>query len=536
MSYLVIQIWVFLLLAALVGLVAGWLLRGSAKAKVDKANAEWSQRLANVEAEKAEVSRTVEELTTTNKRQGDMYLKLSQDRDVLAQRFEEQSTGLVTDNKEFISIKHQLAVRTDEVGQLKEQLAETTEQLISTKESLPSLEGDELILKEVVVDTAELDDQVSFLTESKDRLAAELSSEKENSRVLAESLQEAERKLQEYDEQLKCSENTLGNVSSELQQKQEFFNVARGELDSKINLRNEDLTLANTTIKQQEESLQKLTSTIESNDKTLKELVKKEAESKRQASLLEQQLEQTETALTEKTDSFKALEKELRASELRADTLLQKASVIEPPRDYADGSSGIMTGEVITPVSTTNIASKSENLSSGWTKLSEMARDGYEKVKVKVEDTTTEVVTKTAMASPNDENYRIEVIRSIGKDNRRQLHDMAVNTTQNLLEKCTDDAGVNIISKALGRESWVVSSWVSIADLLRIKGIDGPMAEVLELSGVYSAKALAAANPEKLIQSIVSVNQRVEKVPNIPDIATVAAWIRHAETLKKYGE
>jgi hypothetical protein len=61
------------------------------------------------------------------------------------------------------------------------------------------------------------------------------------------------------------------------------------------------------------------------------------------------------------------------------------------------------------------------------------------------------------------------------------------------------------------------------------------MAEVLELSGVYSAKALAAANPEKLIQSIQSVNQRVEKVSNIPDIATVAGWIRHAESLKKHN-
>ena len=179
-------------------------------------------------------------------------------------------------------------------------------------------------------------------------------------------------------------------------------------------------------------------------------------------------------------------------------------------------------------------ASKSDSLSSGWSKISGMARDGYEKVKVKVEDTTTDVVNATAIASPNDENYKIEVIRSIGKDNRRQLHEMGVNTTLNLLEKCTDDTGVSIVSKALGRESWVVSSWVSIADLVRIKGIDGPMAEVLELSGVYSAKALAAANPEKLIQSIESVKQRVEKVATIPDIATVASWIRHAETLKKH--
>ncbi|PWQ98892.1 DUF4332 domain-containing protein [Leucothrix arctica] len=533
MSYLVIQIWIFLLLAAIVGLIAGWLLRGSAKAKIEKVNADWTQRMANVDAEKAEITRSAEDLTTTNKRQGDMYLKLSQERDVLAQRIKEQATGSVVGSQEFISVKHQLALRTDEVGQLKEQLAETTDQLVTTQDSLQGLHGNVITPKASSVVTTQLEEKVASLTEAKAKLSAELESEHEKSQAANNSLQEAQRQLQEYEEQLKCSENTLGDVSSELQQKQEFFDVARGELDSKINLRNEDLSLANTTIKQQETSLLELKSTLESGDQTLRELTQKEAEQKRKSTLLEQQLEQTQKALTQTTEKYKKLETDLRASELRVDSLVQKASTVEPPRDYSEVSSGIM-GAGAAAVVGAAAASKSDGLSSSWSKLSGMARDGYEKVKVKVEDTTTEVVNATAIGSPNDENYRIELIRSIGKDNRIQLHDMGVNTTLNLLEKCTDDTGVNIVSKALGRESWVVSSWVSIADLLRIKGIDGPMAEVLELSGVYSAKALAAANPEKLIQSIQSVNQRVEKVSSIPDIATVAGWIRHAETLKKH--
>ena len=536
MGYLVIQIWIFLLLAAIVGLIAGWFLRGSAKSKIEKVNADWTQRMANNDAEKAEIVRTADDLTQTNKRQSDMYLKLSQERDVLAQRIKEQATGSVAGNQEFMSIKHQLAVRTDEVGQLKEQLSETTEQLVTTQDSLQGLTGSGGVVAPKISSVAnkKLEEEISSLTDAKAKLTTQLSAEQLKNQETSETLQEAERQLQEYEEQLKCSENTLGDVSSELQHKQEFFEVARGELDSKINLRNEDLSLANTTIKQQETNLQELKTTLETGDQTLRELTQKEAEQKRRANLLEQQLEQTQKALTQTTEKNKKLEQEFRASELRADALAQKANTVEPPRDYSEASSGIMGGGAAAAVVGAAAASKSDSLSSGWSKISGMARDGYEKVKVKVEDTTTDVVNATAIASPNDENYKIEVIRSIGKDNRRQLHEMGVNTTLNLLEKCTDDTGVSIVSKALGRESWVVSSWVSIADLLRIKGIDGPMAEVLELSGVYSAKALAAANPEKLIQSIESVNQRVEKVATIPDIATVASWIRHAETLKKH--
>ena len=252
------------------------------------------------------------------------------------------------------------------------------------------------------------------------------------------------------------------------------------------------------------------------------------ADGKGQLEHVKGQLEQTQKALTESHKRLSQVETELRASQLQVSKLEDQAdSTPRAPRDYSGLASGIISGRPATH------AASGSSRASNWTKLSSMAREGYEKVKEKVEDTTAEVVTATAMASPNDENYRIEIIRSIGSDNRRQLHDMGVTTTLNLLNKCKDRDGVALISKALGRESWVISSWVAIADLLRVKGIDGPMAEVLELSGVYSTEALAEANPEKLIQSIKAVNQRVEKVSNIPGIATVAAWIRHAESLPK---
>lgn len=559
MSYLILQIWIFLLVAALIGLVVGWLMRGGSRRQLNKANQEWSQRVANLEAERDEYSEKVEELNAAGVRQGDMYLRLSEERDILSKRLLESETGSRAEHQDGIDSKQLLKQREAEIEQLQAQFKETASQLSDTQDALKvaqaQSEDESSELKNGAVElesyTAELkkaesllqerDEKIeqlhqklatnlTALEETKSTLTTELEVERKKASEAGTELQEAKRLLGEQEEQLKVSENTLGEVSSELKQKQEFFEVARRELDSKLSHGDEQVTELNKLVKTQEDDLLQFKTKLEARELEVGELTKREASQQKKLSLAEQQLEETQKALTENSRIQQQLDNELRASQLRISALENHTETPQAPRDYSGVASGMLAGGAATAA-----MSGSGGRASGWSKLSGMARDGFERVKEKVEDTTAEVVTATAKASPNDENYRIEILRSIGSDNRRHLHDMGITTTQNLLEKCADEDGVKLISKALGREPWVVSSWVSIADMMRVKGIDGPMAEVLELSGVYSAKALSEANPEKLIQLISSVNQRVEKVGRVPDIATVASWIRHAETLKNYS-
>lgn len=559
MSYLILQIWIFLLIAALIGLIAGWLMRGGSRGQLNKVNQEWSQRVANLEAERDEYSTKIEELNTASVRQGDMYLKLTEERDILSKRLLESEKGSTAGGKEIANYKQQLKQRESEIEQLQSQFKETTNQLADTQNTLQlaqtqidgetkelrsgaaQIESYSAKLKEAETSVKSRDEKLeqlhqklaanlTTLEETKSSLTSELEAERKKASLAVSELEEAKRKLEEYDEQLKVSENTLGDVSKDLKQKQEFFEVARREMDSKLHQGDEHVSELNKTVKAQENTLNDIKGKLEAREVAFADLTKKEQEQRRKLQLAEQQLDETQKALTESSRRQQQLDNELRASQLRVTSLENQADSPQAPRDYSGVASGMLAGGAATAA----MSASGSGRSSGWSKLSEMARGGFEKVKEKVEDTTSDVVTATAKASPNDENYRIEVIRSIGNDNRRHLHDMGITTTLNLLEKCADDDGTKLISKALGREPWVVSSWVSIADLLRVKGIDGPMAEVLELSGVYSTKALADANPEKLIQLIGSVNQRVEKVNHTPDIATVAGWIRHAETLKTY--
>ena len=555
MAYLIVQIWAFLLLAAVIGALAGWFLRGGSQRKVDRMNQEWSQRLENLELERDEYRDKIDALNAAGVRQGEMFLRLSEERDVLSSRLSERNNGDADNDQVTTEYRQKLSHAEAEMSELKAQLDNTAKQLAETQESLKianeKLEGatadesstqlndyitrlheSEAAVKQrdekIEVLHQKLATNLTALSETKTKLLADLEKERGSHQTDSESLDEYKRQAQECEEQLTCAENKLSEVSEELTQKKKALEAANAELATKQKESSDAIQALNGRVDEQSEQFTKLQAQLQERDNTLKLQTKAVADGKGQLEHVQGQLDQTQKALTESHKRLSQVETELRASQLQVSKLEDQAdSTPRAPRDYSGLASGIISGRPATH------AASGSSRASNWTKLSSMAREGYEKVKEKVEDTTAEVVTATAMASPNDENYRIEIIRSIGSDNRRQLHDMGVTTTLNLLNKCKDRDGVALISKALGRESWVISSWVAIADLLRVKGIDGPMAEVLELSGVYSTEALAEANPEKLIQSIKAVNQRVEKVSNIPGIATVAAWIRHAESLPK---
>lgn len=555
MAYLIIQIWAFLLLAAVIGGLAGWFLRGGSQRKMDKMNLEWSQRLENLELERDEYRDKIEALNAASVRQGEMFLRLSEERDVLSSRLSERSNGDVDNDQLAAEYRQKLSHAEAEMSELQAQLDKTARQLAETQESLvianEKLDGataddsssqlndyitrlheSEAAVKErdekIEVLHQKLTTNLTVLSETKAKLLADLEKERGSHQTDSESLDEYKRQAQECEEQLTCAENKLSEVSEELTQKKKALEALGAEFAAKQQESSDAIQALNSRFDEQGEQFTTLQAQLQARDDALKLQTKAVADGKGQLEHLSGQLEQTQKALTESHKRLNQTETALRASQLQVTKLEQQAdSTPKPPQDYAGSASGIISGRPATHAAT------GSSRASNWTKLSSMARESYEKVKEKVEDTTAEVVTATAMASPNDENYRIEIIRSIGSDNRRQLHDMGVTTTLNLLDKCKDRDGIALISKALGRESWVISSWVAIADLLRVKGIDGSMAEVLELSGVYSTEALSEANPEKLIQSIKAVNQRVEKVSNIPGIATVAAWIRHAESLPK---
>lgn len=131
-------------------------------------------------------------------------------------------------------------------------------------------------------------------------------------------------------------------------------------------------------------------------------------------------------------------------------------------------------------------------------------------------------------SNSNDTVYALNEIKSINREDRTRLNEMGVATTEDLLKRCSNKEDIALFSKTLGKEAWVVRSWVSVADLLRINGVDGFNAELLELSGIASTQSLKLAKAEKLEESISVIHRHVGKTDKMPELSAIQSWIEQA--------
>ncbi|HHL19206.1 MAG TPA: DUF4332 domain-containing protein [Thiothrix sp.] len=129
--------------------------------------------------------------------------------------------------------------------------------------------------------------------------------------------------------------------------------------------------------------------------------------------------------------------------------------------------------------------------------------------------------------------YTIQDIHIINSEEGKHLSQMNIISTEDMIDKCSSQEGVERIAKSMGKENWVVRSWVSMADLMRVQGVDTVNAELLELSGISSVQALASAKLSKLTESIKIIHKHVGKTNHVPDSEEIEGWIKSAANLPK---
>jgi hypothetical protein len=134
---------------------------------------------------------------------------------------------------------------------------------------------------------------------------------------------------------------------------------------------------------------------------------------------------------------------------------------------------------------------------------------------------------------PSSDVYTVQDIHIINSEEGKHLSQMSIMSTEDLVDKCSSQEGVERIAKSMGKESWVVRSWVSMADLMRVQGVDTVNAELLELSGISSVQTLASAKLQKLTESIKIIHKHVGKTNHVPDSDEIEKWIKSAESLPK---
>ncbi|MDZ7637630.1 MAG: DUF4332 domain-containing protein [Bryobacterales bacterium] len=127
---------------------------------------------------------------------------------------------------------------------------------------------------------------------------------------------------------------------------------------------------------------------------------------------------------------------------------------------------------------------------------------------------------------------KIEDIEGIGPAYAEKLGAAAIKTTADLLAKAGSKKGRTELEAATGIGGAHILKWVNHADLMRINGIGGQYAELLEEAGVDTVKELRTRNAENLAAKLAEANDKRKLTGNVPSASMVAKWIDEAKGME----
>lgn len=127
--------------------------------------------------------------------------------------------------------------------------------------------------------------------------------------------------------------------------------------------------------------------------------------------------------------------------------------------------------------------------------------------------------------------YKIQVIEGIGPAYKQKLSTASIATTEELLKLCCDSKGRKSVAEKTGLQESQLLKWANMADLMRIYGIGGEFAELLEAAGVDTVKELRNRNAENLAAKMKETNVKKKLTRAVPSQKSVIKWVEEAKAL-----
>jgi hypothetical protein len=630
MTYLLSQIWLCLLITALVAGLLGWLLRGGGKGKLRILNEKWQDKydaltqernsyarkinkLSGVRHEKERLENKIEtqkqtynqklerlntKLATADKELQQQQLLLSQKDEELAMSMaqfdrkisefegDQQSSNidlekklallekdlskekrinkkLVDDIKKKVQSTSQLSqLETDARNKLKEyqqknailenELKVTKESLINTKNKLVDIKQDldkgKLQVDNLTKGFAIKEKKLNEKLRQKEALLSNVLAEKEKAESNLQQINMTQKEQKEQKDNLPKKKQTVTHKEAATNDTVSIPSVKpnKASQGNKISVTKDNVAK---TIKTPPDSA-KNTPEAEEKQPTLETATKKLAAEKQKTHSITDRLSQK---ISKAKDAVKPLADHM-VQQRQYNTIAEEKSLFSEMKEKLDSSaisdklkSGLYKAKEGINNAKEEIAYKAsgakdsirsynhhqENNSGikgilSSTGIAELAISGIEKAK----DSFSHA-KDTFIHTPNAEEavFPIDAIQSISNEDDRRLYAMGIKTTQDLLAKASTDTGVNLLSKSLGKEEWVIRTWINNADLIRIKGVDGILAELLELAGFSTVAKLATANADNVSQGISKVHEHITKRSALPSIDEIQGFIDEAKAL-----
>ncbi|MBL8658891.1 MAG: DUF4332 domain-containing protein [Rhodospirillales bacterium] len=139
--------------------------------------------------------------------------------------------------------------------------------------------------------------------------------------------------------------------------------------------------------------------------------------------------------------------------------------------------------------------------------------------------------TEPPAAITGKTGYKILQIEQIGNAYASKLATVGIETTGDLLDKCGSAKGRDAVAEKAGVTARQLLRWTNMADLMRISGIGGEYAELLEASGVDTVKELRTRNPDNLVAKMAEINAKRKLTRRLASVKQVAKWVDQARSL-----
>lgn len=129
-------------------------------------------------------------------------------------------------------------------------------------------------------------------------------------------------------------------------------------------------------------------------------------------------------------------------------------------------------------------------------------------------------------------SYKIGQIEGIGPAYAAKLEAAGIKTTDDLLARCGKAAGRKALAEETDVTEKLILRWTNHADLMRIKGIAGQFAELLEAAGVDTVKEFRHRVAANLHPKLVEVNDARNLCNRVPAVSELERMIEQAKTLE----
>ena len=129
-------------------------------------------------------------------------------------------------------------------------------------------------------------------------------------------------------------------------------------------------------------------------------------------------------------------------------------------------------------------------------------------------------------------SYKIDEIEGIGPAYAAKLQAADLNTTEKLLAACATPKGRASTAEATGLSPKLILTWTNMADLMRLNGVGGQFAELLNGAGVDTIKELRRRNAANLAAKMTEVNEERQLTKGTVSEAKVQGWIDQAKDME----